>query len=667
MNNNYEIVKQQVNIVDEISEHVQLKRNGKVLKGLCPFHSENTPSLVVYPQTQSYHCFGCEAAGTVIDFVMQIEGFKTPIDAATKLANKYNILLSGIDHEAIKRKKEQINKNREIAKGYYSQRQQAEEYVLSRGISKETALKFGLGYNKENHSITIPILNTYSEMIGMAERYLGGDQPKYKNSVENEVYKKSEILYGLDKARKNIKEAVYIVEGYFDVMALHEFGISQSVAYCGQSLTDGQAKLLSNYITNKTKIYLIPDKDLTGIKNVKKNIKTLRMYIKNRISVIDLPEGNKDINDYLIEKGKFESLQAEPFEFYLLKLELNNCLEIEDEYQVAHEYAKMTPNKMLRADMASYLAKRWNKSIELVKSHMDSEGTNVDYSSKLYTATEAYINYQKMLNEGASYIKSGLSDLDLMIKTMKRKEVMFLMGRGGSGKTTFILNLIYNMIFKYQFNILFNSLELAKESVVPQFLQIHEDLPSGKVERIIKSGEAHKGFQEVLTKLDEHFRVVDEDSQTLKDIENYILAANEVFNEPVNVVFIDYFQYIKSEGRKSNYDEKSDLARGLKALAKRLNVFLICLTQANREGGKSGSEKMDLTAARDTGAIEESADYMLGIYRPAADPKKTEDERTAVQHEMYCQILKNRWGRTGEIKLWFDGMTKRIEDVKGRF
>jgi len=660
--NDYENLKNRVNIVDEISEVVQLKRNGKVLKGCCPFHADNTPSFTVYPATNSYNCFGCDAAGTVIDFVMAQENL-TPGDALIKLSEKYNIPIAGVNLEMITRKKEIVKSERDKVSKFYRSVGDIESYVLNRGITKEVAKKFGLGYDKINHSLTIPIMNTYSEVVGMAERFLEeGHQPKYKNSVESEVYQKSKLLFGLDKARKKIKEKVYIVEGYFDVMAMHVFGLNETVAYCGQSITEEQSKLLSNYITASTKIYLIPDKDETGSKNIKKNIQTLRLNNKNRISIIDIHKG-KDINDYLLSGQEFKSLKSEPFEFHLLKMDLDNCLEQDDEYHVAFEYAKITQQPIMRAEMAKYLADRWNKPLDVVKSHMNSLDSITDYSTKMYTATDAYLEAQKRYRDPTPFIKTGLGKVDEFLKEIKRKEVMFVIGKSGSGKTTFILNLIYNMVVKLKYKVLFNSLELAKESVIPQLIQIHKSISSRKATNLIKSGESDKEVMQLISDLDDHFRVMDDDGQTMKDLENYILTANEtVFDEPVQVVFIDYFQYIKKIGKKNNYEETSDMAREMKALSKRTNTFLIVLTQANREGGGSGDIPLSMSSARDSGAIEESGDYVLGLYRPCVNPKLEENEKIPIQHDMYCQVLKNRWGPLGQAKLHFDGMSKQIKD-----
>lgn len=658
------MIKEKLNIMDVIQETVNLKRNGQVWKGVCPFHSENTPSFTVYPKNQRFHCFGCQASGTVIDYLMARENIKDPHQILEYTSERYGMTLSGIDKEAGKKRKAIIQSNRKTVAEHYRAVAQTQQYILDRGISKEIAKKFGLGYDAQKNALIIPFLNTYGEVVGITERNLNDTGPKYINSSENEVFKKSHLLYGLDKARKNIKERIYIVEGYFDVMAIHEMGESATVAYCGQSLTDGQAHLLSKYITKETKIYLVPDNDFTGLEAVQKNILTIRSKMNNLIGVIRLPEGCKDANDLLLLKKNIKDIPSEYHEMFLLKHELEKCLELQDEYEVARQFAQTTANKMIRAEMAEYLSKRWKKSLALVQDHMNTEQVMNDYTADLYSFSESMNDYREFVSKGDDgRVFTNLTEVDKILRGMRPGEVCFVMGRSGAGKTTFVINLMYNAIMKQKHNVNFHSLELSRENIVPQFIQIHKKIAEGKASKLVVSGEADQELIELNIKMDEHLRIIDRPGQSLKDIERYVTVANEtVFDEPISLVVIDYFQYIKTEGKKSNYEEMSQMARDLKELAKKLNCVLVVLTQANREGGGDGSEKLSLRSARDTGAIEESSDYMIGLYRPAANSKLSEEERQEVQHEMYCQILKNRWGRLGEVPLHFDGMIKKISD-----
>lgn len=661
MNNSFEIIKSRVKLTDVVSQDLNPKRSGRVLKDCCPFHSDNTPSFTIYPKEQTFHCFGCGKGGTVIDYIMYRESIKEPYEAVEYIAEQFNVDIPGFDKNAIKQKKETVNKNRSKALEFFKNIKQGESYLLERGFDQETIKKFGIGFSITQNAMTIPYLDTYGNVVGTSFRNLDDDKPKYVNEHETEVFKKSELLYGLDKARKNIKDKVFIVEGYFDVMALHQMGFSESVAYCGQSLTDGQANLLSKYIKPFTKIFLIPDNDKTGMKQVAHNIKVLKQKVKNPIGVYSLPEGIKDAGDLVKLGTTIERFESEHHEMFLLRQELDMCLEQTDEYEVARGFVKYTQNKMIRAEMADYLAERWNKPKDVVLGFMETKVEIVDYDKDLKTFDTSLEGYRDILNEGTKgRIYFNIGKLDSQLKGMKRGEVCFLMGRSGSGKTTMALNMIHNAITQQGHNVVFNSLELNSENIVPQLLQIHHDETQGKVAHMVTEGDLNQSFIDLMNK---RLRIVDRSGQTVDDIELYATMANEThFDKPLGMIVIDYFQYIKMAGKKDNYAEMSQTARRMKELAKKLDCLVVVLTQTSREGGTDGSTPLSLQSARDTGAIEETGDYVLGVYRPAASSKITEEERLSLQHEYYCQVLKNRWGPIGKAKLRFEPQSKLITD-----
>lgn len=659
--NGFEIIKEKIKLTDLTDQDLNLKRSGRVLKANCPFHDDRTPSFTVYPKTQTFHCFGCGKGGTVIDYIMYREEIKEPYEAVEYLAEKFEITIPGFDKESIRRKREIIAQNRSRALQDFHNAKKAETFLIERGFTAETTKKFGVGFDVAQNAITIPFLDTYGNVVGITYRNMDKNKPKYVNSKEDEVFKKSELLFGLDKARKHIKDKVFIVEGYFDVMALHQMGYPESVAYCGQSMTSGQVALLFKYINPHTKIFLIPDNDKTGKAQVSNNIKLLKQRIRNPIGVIDLPEGIKDANDILKYGTTIDRFESEHHEIYLLKQELDKCLEQQDEYEVARNFVRYTHNKMIRAEMADYLAERWNKPKELVRSHMETEVEIVDYEADLKTFDVALEGYKKTLNEGTEgRVFFGLKDLDKRINGMKRGEVCFLMGRSGAGKTTKALNIIYRAIMNQKHNVNFNSLELPAENIVPQLLQIHQDETEGKVANMVLENKLNYDdyFFEAMNK---RLRIIDRPGQTVDDIENYAVMSNEMFDKPLSLIVIDYFQYIKIGG-SDHYAAMSDTARRMKELAKKLNCVVLVLTQTSRDGGADGSTPLTLQSARDTGAIEETGDYVLGVYRPAASSKLSELERQAVQNEFYCQILKNRWGPIGKAKLWFEPQSKLITD-----
>lgn len=662
--NNFELIKDKIKLRDLLEDDLDLKRNGKVLKAMCPFHDDKTPSFTYYPSTDTFHCFGCQESGTVIDYVMSRESIKDPYEAVGYMADKYDIAIDGFNREAIERKKETVKKNRSVAGQNFRNKMLASKFLSDRGFVPETTDVYGIGFEKELNAISIPFLDTYGNVVGNSYRHFEEGKPKYENAHEDEVFKKSELLYGLDKARKHIKEKVFIVEGYFDVMALYQMGYKESVAFCGSSLTDGQAHLLSKYIQKHTKIFIIPDNDKTGLQNVGKNVKTLRMKMNNPISVITFPEGIKDANDVLQLGKHVDDFEAEHHEMFLLKQEINKCLHQTDEYEVAKEFVRYTKNKMIRAEMADYLAERWNRSKELVFDYMETDDSSIDRDNEIQNFTTIKDKYKKAAIEGINArVFFDLEKPDAKIKGMKRKEVAFLMGRAGSGKTTFILNFIHNLIFNQQKNVIFNSLELAGENIAPQLIQIHLDQTEEVVTDLMLADDP--SLEPIYEMLDKHLRVIDKSGQSLKDIEQYAIACNEShFEGQADVIMVDYFGYIKKPGKSSSYDENSETAREIKQMAKRLNCLMFVLSQTSRDGG-DGSTPLTMDMARDTGAIEESGDYVLGVYRPAAKAELSEQEKANnpdLEHEYYLQYLKNRWGGVGKSKLYFEPTTKKITD-----
>lgn len=662
--NNFEKIKDKVQLFELLDADLELKKSGRVYKAQCPFHDDKTPSFTYFPETKSFHCFGCGINGTSIDYIMQRESIKEPYEAVEYMANKFNVAIDGFDKETIERKREAVKKNRSQAYEHLKNIKQGESFLLDRGFDQETIKKFGLGFSTKQNAITIPYLDTYGNVVGETYRNMDEDKPKYINSSEDEVFKKSELLYGLDKARKHIKDKVFIVEGYFDVMALFQMGYKESVAFCGSYLTDGQAHLLSKYMARNTKIYLIPDNDKTGLKNAARNIKALRTKTNNPISIIKFPDGIKDANDVLKLGQSIDRFDSEHHEMFLLKQELEKCLEQVDEYEIARKFVRYTGNKMIRAEMADYLANRWNKPKELVFDYMETDDADIERENDIHTFSDIRDKFIAQAKEGNdAKMFFDLTKPDKKINGMKRTEVAYLMGRAGSGKTTFILNFIHNAIFNQQKNIIFNSLELDGANIFPQLMQIHLGLTEQQVTSLVLNGDDR--LSPIYEKLDRHLRVIDRSDQSLQDIENYVRMCNEnEFDSKTDVVMIDYFSYIKRPMRASSYEEYSENARAIKQMAKRLNCLMFVLAQTNRSGG-DGSEPLTMEAARDTGAIEESGDYVLGVYRPAAKAEVSESEKQAnpdFEYEYYLQYLKNRWGGVGKDKLHFDPETKRITD-----
>jgi len=354
-------IKNAADIVDVVSESVLLKKAGKNYMGLCPFHSEKTPSFTVSPDKQIFHCFGCSTGGNVFSFLMKQEGFTFP-EAARHLAKRYGVdiphkPLSPEQKKKISERESLLDINRR-AGGFYHQAlldstagQKATSYLSARGISQKTIVDFKLGYahdgwdhllkffsnkrvsttlleksglilprkNKSGHydrfrnRVIFPIFDVNTQVVGFGGRVLDDALPKYLNSPETAIYNKSRSLYGIHRAKDKCRSAgtVFIVEGYLDLLALHQHGIENSVATLGTALTASHVKLLTRYARRMVLVY---DSDEAGIRSAQRCIETFwkehvdfrreDVYSEDKADthILVLPAGH-DPDSYIFEHG----------------------------------------------------------------------------------------------------------------------------------------------------------------------------------------------------------------------------------------------------------------------------------------------------------------------------------------------------------------------------
>lgn len=358
-----EKIKSQNDIVDVISERVRLRKSGRNFTGLCPFHNEKTPSFSVSQEKQIYKCFGCGEAGNVISFVMKEKNLPF-IEAVKYLANRANIPLemnNGERSKAAKKKDLLYRVNVEAAKFFFSNlmnNQNAKEYFLNRGIKEETIKKFGLGfandswnslmfylrkkgindtlleeaglisvneekgrkYDRFRNRVMFPVFDYQGRVIGFGGRVLDDSKPKYLNSPETLVFQKGTNLYGLNFALKhNMSERYFvIVEGYMDLISLHQYGITNVVASLGTALTINQARLLKRYAD---KVIISYDADMAGQMATLRGLEVLRTAGFD-VRVLNIPQG-KDPDEYVRSNGKEAFLKlinsAEPLIDYRMK------------------------------------------------------------------------------------------------------------------------------------------------------------------------------------------------------------------------------------------------------------------------------------------------------------------------------------------------------------
>tara|TARA_Y100001968_G_scaffold50564_1_gene41257 strand:+ start:33017 stop:35041 length:2025 start_codon:yes stop_codon:yes gene_type:complete len=350
-------VKERADIVDVVGEHVVLKKKGREFVGICPFHDDSKPSLTVSPSKQFYYCFSCGAGGNSIKFLMEFQRLSFS-EVVLELARKYQLPIETLDGPQQERLRKQLSRKEKLhnvlslaAAWFHSQLNSplgsnAFDYLESkRKFSKGTINNFQLGfapdkwdsllnylhqiehipldliesvglivprkggdgfYDRFRNRLIVPIFDQQKRVIGFGGRTLDGSDPKYLNSPETEIFEKGKHLYGLDKASNAIRkeDCAVVVEGYFDVIALHQAGISNSVASLGTALSNRQITQLCRSSDSK-RIILNFDSDNAGVRAAKRaitEVEHLAMQGQLELRVLQLPFG-KDPDEYLKENS----------------------------------------------------------------------------------------------------------------------------------------------------------------------------------------------------------------------------------------------------------------------------------------------------------------------------------------------------------------------------
>lgn len=421
-----------VDIESVISSSISLKRRGKTLVGLCPFHNEKTPSFTVYPESNSFYCFGCGAGGDVITFVRRMENLDY-IEAVKAVAQMAGVAMpeDGYDDTLSKQRMRLLAANREAARFFNSclndpKNRDALDYFLKRGLSKNTITKFGLGYapnewralinhmkskgftehelvlanlarrsdkdGKTNYydnfrnRVMFPIIDLRGNVIAFGGRVMDDSKPKYINTSDTLVYKKSNGVFALNFAKNANEGKIILVEGYMDVIALHQAGFTNAIACLGTAFTNEQANLLSRYADE---VIICYDNDGAGKAATEKALGILgKTGLKLRVVTM---AGGKDADEIIRKHGKerFADLLKEASNKTEYKL-----LEERNKYNLATDDGKlrflMAASQVLagcgsieREIYATRLSNELGVSAESIKAQINSA------ASKLRRADEA--------------------------------------------------------------------------------------------------------------------------------------------------------------------------------------------------------------------------------------------------------------------------------------
>ncbi len=409
-----EEVRQNNDIVDIISQYVHLTRKGRNYFGLCPFHNEKSPSFSVSPDRQIFHCFGCGVGGNVYTFLMKIEGI-TFREALEQLAERANIQLPTLENSADTAREElkaKVYKVNEFTAEFYHQNlykpvaKIAQEYVKKRRMNNETLEAYKIGYsgkfdelykalkaqgfgekeilesglvNKNDNGTYIdryrnrlmfPICDARGKVIAFGGRVLDDSKPKYINSPENVVYSKGRHLFGLNVAKKDSAKKILIVEGYMDVISLHQRGITNVVGALGTALTEQQGWLLRR---TTEQVILGFDADGAGQTAIARSMEILqKMGCDMRVLQI---EGAKDPDEFIVKfgEGRFKlaidnAISLVEFKVKNLKKDFN-LENTGDKIRFLNEIAKIlskVENTMEREIYIEKIAKGYNISKEAI-------------------------------------------------------------------------------------------------------------------------------------------------------------------------------------------------------------------------------------------------------------------------------------------------------------
>ncbi|MBK9097079.1 MAG: DNA primase [bacterium] len=470
-----EEIRNSVDIVDVISQQVQLRKRGKNFIGLCPFHSEKTPSFTVSEEKQIFHCFGCHTGGNVFKFLTEFHKISF-VEAVQELAEQQGITIEFDKQEFTEQQSEQevlYDINTEAARYFLNnllndaEGEVARKYLHDRNIKTQTLRTFGLGYtlrgweNFINYArsrnlnidkciqlgligknsegklfdklpgrLIFPIFSPNGRVVAFAGRVLDPKDTgaKYINSPESLIYIKGRILYGLSFAKDDIRrlDKAIIVEGYMDLISLYQSGIKNVVAVSGTALTDDQVQLLSRYTKN---VVLLFDADVAGIKASMRSIEIL-LKRDMEIKIVSLPKG-EDPDSFVNKFGKeeFEELvkQAENFLEYETKY-YESLGKFEDASTAAEAIRDLVKpvalidDELKRNLLIRNIAKKFNLREKLLESELDKQIKQV----KRFEKTDVRVIQQRKFEETTTTFIDATTEISPVIYNLE-KEILKLL------------------------------------------------------------------------------------------------------------------------------------------------------------------------------------------------------------------------------------------------
>jgi replicative DNA helicase len=644
---------------------IQYSKKGRNISLRCPFpwHPDSTPSFVVYEESR-YYCFGCSsdithrdaAQGDVFDLVAHIEG-KSKIESLTFLAGLAGVELNDDSVKLLQSRFEDSEVRRSEANRYSVELSNNPNWLhhlkTKRGLTLDTVTFFGLGVT--NQSLTIPLKDSHGRLLGFTTHH-PKSSPKYTNPTTTDVFKKDRFLFNADSVRGALSDdnTLYIAEGYFDVMALWQAGYRGAVGLCGAKLTRSHATLIKELIKEDTRVIFVPDADAVGWQSLEGNFNTLRQECKNSCYAAtlpsQLPDGTKikDVGEYL---GEFKyKVLPDPKPVLHVIVDYVISQSPSDVQIQAHRVKRVLTyaNEIEKGKLVKQLAASWDVDEKFVSTFLEAKYTQSD--------EVAWKDSEYRINELIQYIKDidklrlsmGLPEVDEVICGINPGEVLGLMGRANTGKTLLLTDLLDKMMSAGKrvpavvFSLEMQAVQLQTRMLM-QFLRISDQKA---LEARIKEGDPLVlSKMEDLKKAHSTIVVVDVPGLSVADMERRLdeLEAS-FFHEKVQLVLVDHLHIIKGEG-KNNYERTGACIKDFRDMIRRRNCVGIMLIQTSRKGG-TGGEPITMADCRDSGEVEETLDFLLGIWRPEL---KAQAEMEQVRAAPIQPVPKLKKGDDGSV------------------
>lgn len=650
-------------LVEYVSDAV-LQSDG-TYRCVCPFHSgaTNPTSFAIFPSTNTFYCFSCHEQGKgVISFVQHRDAC-TYMQAVKTLCDDFGLTIDSDD--SFNAHMDIVQRNEVWARGMQRNLSSIYKYLKNRGFTDETIKLYGFGYSTKNHVLSIPMRDEFGRCVAFLYRHFDGNC-KYKNSKNVPgLFVKGEFLYGINETIKNLRttKSIMLCEGSLDAASATQQGLC-CMAYCGISITRSHADKVTEILRpiKGGKVILVPDNDGKASKFVLRAREIFRKYHPQTVvKVAVIPDGNKDLNDMLVnglditKDCKYESL-----DYYCAKEIIKGESDKEVQEKLIVEYMKSVSNPVVRADIAEYLAKEWNRDVSLVRELLSVKEDTIDEKLKDFvTVEDAYTALDKM--EEGKAITTGFMNIDDAI-TMIKTDVTMIAGYSFSGKTSTTCQMILNWCIKQKLKVLFFSLEMPRQRVMQVLVAQIMGIPRHKVLEFIH--ENRETYQTISDKLSDYLYIIDRNDLSIDDIESYLKIANTHIGQ-IDVVIVDYFGYLR---HTDTVEEQESTAKKMKAIAKRNNILLVMLAQLNKASqnkDKGSIPEPNMNQIKGAGGQGASADTILLLWKADVDTSLSPIDREKNRNISYIKVGKARESKNGNtiFKMRYDPKTSKVSEV----